>query len=103
MWLISFVLFVGASGDPAIQATPTPLQIAASLYGAFHTPPKTGPFWVLRWRLFCPPDLELLCPTQKGRAGRVAGPQGRVAFGDGRCASTLDRLRPARLRAPHGA
>jgi hypothetical protein len=54
MWLFSFVLFVGASGDPAIQATPKPLQIAASLYGAFHTPPKTGPFWVLRWRLFCP-------------------------------------------------
>jgi hypothetical protein len=63
MWLFSFALFVGASGSPAIQATLKPLQIAAYLDGAFHTPPKTRPFWVLRWRLFCPPDLEPLCPT----------------------------------------
>jgi len=42
MWLFSFVLFVGASGGPAIQATLRPLQIAAALYGAAKDAPKQG-------------------------------------------------------------
>ncbi len=62
----------------AIQAAAKPLKIGFFPVWRPSERPETGLFWALPWRrrLFCPPDVGPLSPTEKGRAGRVAGPQG---------------------------
>jgi hypothetical protein len=89
MWLVLLVLFVGASGGPAIQATPKPLQIAASLYGVFQNAPKQGCFGR------CGGDGDKSVPLMLAAQpeGTKEGPDGSQALKGG-SPSAMAALRP---------
>jgi len=98
MWLFSFVLFVGASGGPAIQATLKPLQIAASLYGAVQDAPEQGR--IGRWA----GDGDHSVRRVWGRSARTKkeGPDGSQALKGGSPSAMAASRPPLTACAPPG-